>query len=56
MLLLYFFFRDEFKNALKTDLLRTVRVEVEKMLQGVEMSRKIHPDFKKKTLNNNTRW
>ena len=27
-----------------------------KLLQGVEMSRKIHPDFKKKTLNNNTRW
>ena len=27
-----------------------------KMLQGVEMSRKIHPDQKKKTLNNNTRW
>ena len=27
-----------------------------KLLQGVEMSRKINPDFKKSTLNNNTRW
>ena len=26
------------------------------LLQGVEMSRKIHPNFKKSTLNNNTRW
>jgi hypothetical protein len=27
-----------------------------KLLQGVEMSRKIHPDFKKMTLNQDTRW
>lgn len=27
-----------------------------KLLQGVEMSRKITPDFNKKTLNTNTRW
>ena len=27
-----------------------------KLLQGVEMSRKINPDFKKMTLNKNTRW
>jgi hypothetical protein len=27
-----------------------------KLLQGVEMSRKINPDFKKSTLNSNTRW
>ena len=27
-----------------------------KLLQGVEMSRKINPDFKKSTLNNNIRW
>ena len=27
-----------------------------KLLQGVEMSRKIHPDFKKMTLNKNTCW
>ena len=27
-----------------------------KLLQGVEMSRKINPDFNKSTLNNNTRW
>jgi hypothetical protein len=27
-----------------------------KLLQGVEMSRKINPNFKKMTLNNNTRW
>ena len=26
------------------------------LLQGVEMSRKIHPDFKKMTLNQDTRW
>ena len=27
-----------------------------KMLQGVEMDRKINPDFKKSTLNNKIRW
>ena len=27
-----------------------------KLLQGVEMSRKIHPNFNKKTLNTDTRW
>ena len=27
-----------------------------KLLQGVEMSRKINPNFKKMTLNKNTRW
>ena len=27
-----------------------------KLLQGVEMSRNIHPDFTKKTLNTDTRW
>ena len=27
-----------------------------KLLQGVEMSRQINPDFKKNTLNSNTRW
>ena len=27
-----------------------------KLLQGVETSRKIHPDFKKMTLNKNTCW
>ena len=27
-----------------------------KLLQGVEMSRKIHPNFTKKTLNTDTRW
>ena len=45
MLLLYFFFRDEFKNALKTDLLRTVRVEVEKIwgMSGIKtMARSSH--------------
>ena len=26
------------------------------MMQGIEYSRKVHPDFMKKTLNNNTRW
>ena len=26
------------------------------LLQGVEMFRKLKPDFKKKTMNNNSRW
>ena len=26
------------------------------LLQGVEMVRKLQPDFKKKTMNNNSRW